>query len=332
MNTWFSLLVVLILVLVAMMGVQVAGLQVVFGVVVPYLALITFIGGVIYKVLRWAKTPVPFRITTTTGQAKSLPFIKHSNLESPHNKLGVIGRMFLEVVFFRSLFRNTKSELTGGRLVYGSEKYLWAASIAFHYCFLAILLRHVKYFVDPTPAFVGWIEFIDGFFQIGLPILYLTDAIFLAAVGYLFLRRVVNPKIRYISLAADYFPLFLILAIGTTGVLMRYFTKVEIVDVKTFAMSLATFSPNVEALANVNPLFYIHFFLICILIAYIPFSKLMHMGGIFFSPTRNMANDNRARRHVNPWNYDVKLHTYEEYEDEFRTVMKAAGLPLEKEE
>jgi hypothetical protein len=37
------------------------------------------------------------------------------------------------------------------------------------------------------------------------------------------------------------------------------------------------------------------------------------------------------RHHPNPWNYDVKTHTYEEYEDEFRDKMKAAGLPLEKE-
>jgi nitrate reductase gamma subunit len=38
------------------------------------------------------------------------------------------------------------------------------------------------------------------------------------------------------------------------------------------------------------------------------------------------------RRHVNPWNYDVKVHSYPEYEDEFRTVMAEAGLPLDREE
>jgi hypothetical protein len=48
------------------------------------------------------------------------------------------------------------------------------------------------------------------------------------------------------------------------------------------------------------------------------------------SPTRNLANNNRAKRHVNPWNYEVHTHTYEEYEDEFREVMREAGLPLEK--
>ena len=49
------------------------------------------------------------------------------------------------------------------------------------------------------------------------------------------------------------------------------------------------------------------------------------------SPTRNMPNDNRARRHINPWNYPVKVHTYDEYEEEFREKMKEVGLPVEKE-
>ena len=36
------------------------------------------------------------------------------------------------------------------------------------------------------------------------------------------------------------------------------------------------------------------------LAAYFPFSKLMHMAGVFLSPTRNLANNNRMVRHVNP--------------------------------
>jgi hypothetical protein len=55
------------------------------------------------------------------------------------------------------------------------------------------------------------------------------------------------------------------------------------------------------------------------------------MGGVFFSPTRNLANTNRMKRHINPWNPKVKIHTYEEYEDEFRDLMKSVGLPLDKE-
>jgi hypothetical protein len=55
----------------------------------------------------------------------------------------------------------------------------------------------------------------------------------------------------------------------------------------------------------------------------------MHMGGVFMSPTRNSRNNSRAKRHINPWNYPVKAHTYEEWEDEFKDAIKEAGLPLE---
>ena len=76
--------------------------------------------------------------------------------------------------------------------------------------------------------------------------------------------------------------------------------------------------------------FFIHLFFVSVLFAYFPFSKLMHMGGVFLSPTRNLANNNRTVRHVNPWNTPADLHTYEEWEDEFRDKLEAAGLPVER--
>jgi hypothetical protein len=36
-------------------------------------------------------------------------------------------------------------------------------------------------------------------------------------------------------------------------------------------------------------------------------------------------------RHINPWNYPVKVHTYEEWEDDYREAMRGVGIPLEKE-
>jgi len=71
-------------------------------------------------------------------------------------------------------------------------------------------------------------------------------------------------------------------------------------------------------------------FLVTVLLAYIPFSKIMHLAGVFLSPTRNMASNNRRVRHINPWNYDVKLHSYEEYEDDFREKMVKVGIPVDK--
>ena len=58
---------------------------------------------------------------------------------------------------------------------------------------------------------------------------------------------------------------------------------------------------------------------------------MFHMPGVFLSPTRNLANNNRMKRHINPWDYPVKFHSYEAYEDEFRVKMKAADIPVDKE-
>jgi nitrate reductase gamma subunit len=330
MKALFSFIVVLFLVLVAYAGVAVANLHFLFGVIIPYIAVATFIIFMVFRILKWGSSPVPFRIPTTCGQQKTLPWIKWSKLENPSSLLGVIGRMSLEVLFFRSLFRNLKTQMNDGtRLTYGEAKWLWAAGLAFHWSFFFVLVRHLRFFTEQVPYPVQLVEMLDSFLQIGTPLLYMTDAILLAAVTYLFIRRVGIPQLRYISLVSDYFPLFLILAIATTGVLMRYFYKTDIVSVKMFTMSLVSLNPAIPQ--GISVLFFIHLFLLCTLFAYFPFSKLVHMAGVFMSPTRNLANTSREKRHINPWNYPVHVHTYEEYENDFRDKMKGAGLPVEKE-
>lgn len=329
MRLWLPLIVVVALIIIAYAGVSGAGLNYLFGVFIPYLAFIIFVIGFISRVVKWGRSPVPFRIPTTAGQGKSLPWIKENKIDNPSTTGGVIIRMLLEVFLFRSLFRNVKSELSDGKLAYGSAKWLWLAGLAFHYAFLTILIRHLRFFTDPIPLPVKLTETLDGILQVGIPVLYQTDIVIVAAATYLLLRRLVIPQLRYISLAADYFPLFLILAIAGSGILMRYFFKTNIVGVKELTMGLVTFSPKIPE--GIGGIFYVHLFLVSVLFAYFPFSKLMHLGGVFLSPTRNLANNSREVRHINPWNYPVKVHTYEEYEDEFREKMKEAGLPVEKE-
>lgn len=323
------LIIVLVLIALAYFGIA-AGLTTLFGVVIPYIAIAVFLLGVIYKVVQWAKSPVPFRIPTTAGQGASLPWIKQAKLDNPSNMVGVLGRMALEVLLFRSLFRNTKAEISKeGSLAYGSAKWLWLGGIVFHWSFLIILVRHSRLFLEPVPALIGLLEMGDSMFQMGVPLFYLTDAGILAAVTYLFLRRVVSPQIKYLSQPADYFPLYLILSIAITGVLMRYFIRVDVVSIKALARGLVTLNPGIPE--GVGVLFYIHLFLVSVLAIYFPFSKLMHAGGVFLSPTRNLANNSRAQRHINPWNPDIKIRTYEEYENDYRDKMKAVGLPVEKE-
>ncbi|WP_045219994.1 sulfate reduction electron transfer complex DsrMKJOP subunit DsrM [Desulfonatronum thioautotrophicum] len=331
MAVWYSLLLVLGMSLFVYLGAGLLGLQAIFGIVVPYAAILVFLIGFSMRILGWARSPVPFRIPTTAGQQKSLGWIKPSKVDSPYTTWGVVGRMAMEVLLFRSLFRNTKAELTEGKLAYGSSKWLWLFGILFHYTFLTIIIRHLRFFTEPVPFFVQALDRIDGMLQIGSPVIYQTDVILVAALLFLLIRRLVNPQMRYLSLPADYFPLFLILGIALTGIMMRYFAifKVDLLSVKVLAMGLATFSPTIPD--GIGVMFYIHLFLFSVLLAYFPFSKLMHLGGVFLSPTRNLPNDSRMVRHVNPWNAPVKVHTYEHYEDDFRDKMIEADLPVEKQ-
>ncbi len=330
MNLIFSFGVLLILILVPVVGVGVLGLKSLFAIVIPYLAFAIFLLGLIYKMIYWAKSPQPFKIPTTCGQQKSLPWIKHSKLEAPASTWEVYLRMFFEIFLFRSLFRNLRADYDGKKLIYGSAKWLWLGAILFHFSFLIILVRHLRFFVYPVPECLKVIDYVDSFFQIGLPPIYTTDLLILLGLGFLLLRRLFDNKVNYISYASDYFPLLLIIAIVTTGILMRLLVKPDIYAIKELAYGLATFSPNLPQ-REISLLFYIHLFLVSVLAAYFPFSKLVHMIGIFFSPTRNMANDNRMVRHINPWDYPVKYTTYCEWQEKFREVMEEAGLPIDEE-
>jgi len=336
----FSGFVATLVVLIPWVGVGAFDMRVLFGVIIPYAAIAVFLVGIVVRVIGWARSPVPFRIPTTAGQEASMPWVKTNPIDNPKGMGGVVVRMFFEVLLFRSLFRNTRLEYRNGdggpKIDYEWEKWLWLAALVFHYSFLIIFLRHFRFFIEPIPGFVYLLESLDGFLQLGIlpfnglgiPAVYITDMLLLAAVTYLFVRRIYICQIRYISLPADYFPLFLILGLGLTGVLMRYFIRVDITAVKELAIGLFQFSPVLPD--GIGVIFFIHLFILCVLIAYFPFSKLMHFAGVFLSPTRNLANNSRAVRHVNPWNYPVETHTYEEYEDEFRGPMIEAGLPVEK--
>jgi nitrate reductase gamma subunit len=338
------LVIIVLLWLIPYYGVKATGLTGLFGIAVPYLGFLLFVGGFIYKVLGWARSTVPFSIPTTCGQQKSLPWIKANNLETPFTKGGVFWRMVLEVFLFRSLFRNTvmsvkKNAAGQNKLTYSSEPFLWLAGLAFHYSFLVVTIRHLRFFLNPVPLWLQAVENLDGFFRvefvgsnfaIGLPGVMVSGLVLLAAGAFLLIRRFSDSKVRYISLPADYFPLYLILAIAFSGGLMRYISKVDIVSVKELTMGFASFQPVIPQ--GIGPIFFVHLFLVSFLFAYIPFSKLMHLGGVFLSPTRNLTADTRQRRHINPWNPDVKPHTYEEYEEEFREKMLSVGLPVDKKE
>ncbi len=294
------------------------------GVVIPYVAAFIFVVGVLYRVFQWSKCAVPFNITTTSGQQYSLPWLNRTfmdRFDSPYTGWETAVRMLMEVFLFRSLWKNVRYELPGQTAV--STKWLWLFGLMFHWSLLTVLIRHFRFFLEPVPWFVTAITRLDGFIEVHLSWfqphvvnIMVTGLLLLIALLYLLIRRIAFPKERTFSLPSDYIALFLLLGVVVTGLLMRYVIPVNVTEVKMLAQGLLAFNPPSNL--DLHWLFMLHLLFVSTLLAYFPFSKLMHSAGIFFSPTRNMPNNPRAKRHINPWNYPVKGVDWDEFYENFK--------------
>ena len=157
--------------------------------------------------------------------------------DSPSTGPQTFMRMALEVLTFRSLFRNTKVVLKHNEgknpvVAYVSAKWLWLFAILFHYGFLIVVVRHMRLFLQPVPMPIQILDWSDSIMQILAPTVYISDVLLLTGATFLLLRRFYDAKVRYISLVNDYFPLFLILGIAISGVYMRYIAKVDVMAIK----------------------------------------------------------------------------------------------------
>ena len=222
-------------------------------------ATVVLVVGLARKILQYARTPAPLKITTTPA---------------PVTETGVVLRMFREVVLFESLFKSTK--------------WTWIFGWMFHMGLFLVLLRHLRYFIDPV-----WlpIQLIQPF---GM---YAGFAMVIGLVG-LMGRRIFVDRVRYISSPSDYLWLILLFFIGFSGLMMTFVVHTDIVMVKQFFRGLLTFSWGVLPLDL--PLL-LHLLLVAVLMILFPFSKLLHAPGIFFSPTRNQVDNPREKRHIAPW-------------------------------
>jgi nitrate reductase gamma subunit len=224
-----------------------------------FVATATFVGGLTRKAWKYATTPAPLRIPTTPA---------------PVTRPGVAFRLVREIVLFESLFK--------------ANKWIWLFGWLFHAALLVVLLRHLRYFTQPV---WGWVALIQPF---GV---YAGLAMLVGLVG-LSARRIVVPRIRYISAPSDHLMLALIVGIGASGLLMKFVVHTDIVALKGFFVGLLHLELNP---LPPDPVLLVHLALVAVLMIIFPFSKLMHGPGLLFSPTRNQVDNPRERRHLAPW-------------------------------
>jgi nitrate reductase gamma subunit len=200
--------------------------------------------------------------------------LKIPTTPAPTTRSGVVLRMAREVVLFESLFK--------------ANLWIWIFGWLFHMGLFLVLARHLRYFTEPV---WGWVAFIQPF---GI---YAGFAM-VAGLAGLWARRFLVERIKYISTPSDHLMLALLLGIGVSGLFMKFLSHTDIVGVKAFFLGLMylDWQPLPE-----HPVLFVHLTLVALLMIVFPVSKLAHVPGVFFSPSRNQADDPRERRHLAPW-------------------------------
>lgn len=224
-----------------------------------YIATAVFVLGLAFKIRDYARTPAPLKIATTPA---------------PLTPAGVGWRLTREVVFFESLFK--------------SSKWTWIFGWMFHAALLLVVLRHVRYFQEPVWLLIALIQ----------PFGTYAGFAMVAGLAGLWARRFLVDRVRYISTPSDHLMLALLIAIGLTGLGMRFVAHTDIVAVKAFMLGLMYF--NWQPLPA-DPVLLVHLSLVALLMIIFPISKLLHAPGLFFSPTRNQTDNPREARHVAAW-------------------------------
>ncbi|ALG67566.2 nitrate reductase [Beggiatoa leptomitoformis] len=218
-----------------------------------YIASTVFVLGVTAKVYQYAKTPAPLNIPL---------------MPAPLTRRGVALRLLTETILFRSLFR--------------ANKWLWLFGWLFHTALIFIMLRHLRYFLDPVPTWVFTVQ----------PMGKYASFIMLFALIGLLLRRIILERIRYISNPSDYLLLILFLFIGITGLLMTFVIHTDIVQLKTFIISLLQLNWQQPPLPT-DIVLLLHLSSVILLMLIFPFSKLLHAPSIFFTPSHQHVDNRR---------------------------------------
>lgn len=231
------------------------------------IATLFMLGGIIRKALQYNATPAPLKIPVTPA---------------PKTTGGVVLRMAKEVVLFASLFR--------------SSKWTWIFGWIFHVSLALAFIRHLRYIIDPEGIF-GFMMPVIGLWIVQIAGQYAVFGMIIG-LGGLLARRFLVARVRYISAPSDYLMLILLLAITLSGFVMSFISYVDITGVKVFMLGILNF--DLQELPESTALI-VHLLLVAVLGFVLPISKLLHIPGVFFAPTRNQVDNPREKRHIVDW-------------------------------
>jgi nitrate reductase gamma subunit len=222
----------------------------------PYFTIAIFAGGVSFKAINWLVHPMG---------------VKWALYPAPMSGAKRLTTVLVEVFTLRSLLRGD-TRLWVGALLFHIGLFTSFALHTFVNLWFAPIYNTIFELCGLTPGTIAILAFLIG---------SAAGLLTAGAVVYPFLfDRLFVREVRDISSFADYAALVLLLGTIGLGTYLRLFQVIDPVYLKTYLVSLATFSPVPPP--N-DPLFLLHLLLAQIYLICFPFSKPMHFIGLLIN-------------------------------------------------
>lgn len=220
-------------------------------IILAYISLLTFVVGMMVQIVKWWMAAVPFPLTkfpAATGNGRAF------------------GKMLADTFFFRSLWRRNME--------------VWISGWGFHLFLFLLITGHIVGIATIGHEFVPFGLNPQQSEQLSANLGLATGIGLSVTVLYLTVRRIIFSNIRAISRFEDFAALGLMILIIISGMMMRLGSPGDLAAVRGFVTGLFTLAP---VAAPPHLWFQAHFFLICLLLMWFPFSKLVHGCGIFMT-------------------------------------------------
>ncbi|MHB8916808.1 MAG: respiratory nitrate reductase subunit gamma [Desulfocucumaceae bacterium] len=224
--------------------------------ILPYVTMVVFTFGLLYRLGRWAGSRIVHNITLS-------PF--------PQSNTQVLGIFGAELIFFRSLFM--------------FDRPLWVGAWFMHIALFSVIGGHLVgiYFLGKQFVYLGMSEHLSE--QMSALLGTSMGLLMFAGLIYLLVRRMSITKVKEVTGISDYLHLILLLTIVIIGNIMRLWehdlgiTYAPVKDYVTHLVMLQPIPANHEVFTR--PFFGLHLLFVQILLMVFPFSKLMHVFGMF---------------------------------------------------
>jgi len=232
-------------------------MKLLIGQILPYITVTLFTLGILYRLGRWAGARIVHNITLS-------PWLQTNSQ--------VAIRVSSEAFLFRNLFR--------------FDRALWAGALLMHFALLNVLGGHIVGF-----GFLGeQFALIPGLGitpELSREISGLLGSIFgivlWIALLYLLYRRFTIEAVKMVTKPGDNLWLIYLLVLVGIGNIMRFVPgyHIEYELVRDYISALILFHPVVD-MDLLNSVFFLaHLLLVQILLIVFPFSKFMHVFGMF---------------------------------------------------